>query len=73
MAKKKIKAAWERAYKSHVLWMGKAKIGKVFLVSPASYKWEAAGRMGESDSLDKAKAAVEYAVAISDKQLQLFD
>jgi hypothetical protein len=54
------------------------KLGRVTLESggPANphgkYRWEAAGRAGYSDVLEKAKAAVEHAVAFSDRQLDLF-
>ena len=71
MAKKK-KASWERAYKGHVLWLGKAKLGKVTLAEKGRYAWEAAGRAGEAEDLDKAKKAVETAVLMADKQLDLF-
>jgi len=76
--KKKHKPAWERAYMGHVLWLGKQKLGKVSLLSArdadtrGKYQWEAAGRAGFSDDLEKAKAAVEYAVSAADKQLDLF-
>ena len=71
--KSKAKPVWERAYKGHVLWLGKAKLGKVSLLERNKYAWEAAGRAGESDDLDKAKQAVEYAVLMADKQLDLFN
>ena len=71
--KSKQKPAWERAYKGHVLWLGKAKLGKVSLVDRNKYSWEAAGRAGVAEDLDKAKKAVELAVAMADKQLDLFD
>jgi hypothetical protein len=71
--KSKQKPAWERAYKGHVLWLGKAKLGKVSLVDRNKYSWEAAGRGGAADDLDKAKKAVELAVAMADKQLDLFN
>jgi hypothetical protein len=71
--KSKQKPAWERAYKGHVLWLGKAKLGKVSLVERNKYSWEAAGRAGVADDLDKAKKAVELAVAVADKQLDLFN
>ena len=63
---------WERAYKGHVLWQGKQKLGKVTLAGEGRYTWEAAGRTGASDDLAKAKKAVELAVMIGDKQLDLF-
>jgi hypothetical protein len=71
--KSKQKPAWERAYKGHVLWLGKTKLGKVSLVDRNKYSWEAAGRAGAAEDLDKAKKAVELAVAMADKQLDLFN
>jgi hypothetical protein len=71
MAKKK-KASWERAYKGHVLWLGKQKLGKVSLLEKNRYSWEGAGRAGEAEDLEKAKQAVETAVLMADKQLDLF-
>ena len=70
---KKQKPTWERAYKGHVLWLGKAKLGKVSLQDRERYGWEAAGRAGVADTLDKAKKAVEYAVLMADKQMDLFN
>jgi hypothetical protein len=66
------KPSWERGYKGHVLWSGKQKLGKVTLVEPSKYSWEAAGRAGIADALAKAKQAVEYAVLMADRQLDLF-
>ena len=71
-SKKQKKPVWERAYKGHVLWSGKTRLGKVALADKNHYTWEAAGRAGASDDLDKAKKAVELAVAMADKQLDLF-
>jgi len=68
----KRKPTWERAYKGHVLWLGKAKLGRVTLKDRGRYTWEAAGRAGAVDDLAKAKQAVEVAVAMADKQLDLF-
>ena len=70
--KKKQKPAWERAYKGHVLWLGKQKLGKVTLLDKGHYAWEAAGRAGNAEDLEKAKKAVELAVFMADKQLDLF-
>jgi hypothetical protein len=70
--KNKQKPGWERGYKGHVLWMGKQKLGKVSLVDRSKYAWEAAGRAGTADDLEKAKKAVEDAVLMADKQLDLF-
>ena len=83
MAAKKKKTSrqrpsWERAYRGHVLWLGKRKLGKVTLliahnIDPrGKYQWEGAGRAGFSESLEKAKAAVEFAVVTADKQMDLF-
>ena len=74
MKKKKAKPFWERAYKGHAYWLGKTKLGKVTLLaeSKAKYRWEAAGRVGYTDALEKAKAAVELAVYNADKQMDLF-
>jgi len=66
------KPTWERAYRGHVLWLGKAKLGRVTLADRGRYTWEAAGRTGAVDDLAKAKQAVEIAVATADKQLDLF-
>ena len=76
--KKKQKPVWERAYKGHVLWLGKQKLGKVTLLVAhnldprGKYRWEAGGRAGFADELDKAKSAVELAASAADKQLDLF-
>ncbi len=74
MRKKKPKPFWERAYKGHAYWLGKRKLGRVSLLADdkGKYYWEAAGRAGYSDELEKAKAAVELAVSTADKQLDLF-
>lgn len=74
----KHKPFWERGYRGHVYWLGRQKLGKVTLAAgqragdPGRYLWEAAGRQGRGDSLEKAKLAVELAVATADKQLDLF-
>jgi hypothetical protein len=73
MSRKKAKPFWERAYKGHAFWLGKQKLGRVTLAAQGRYTWEAAGKVGASDDLDKAKRAVELAVAMADKQLDLFD
>ena len=69
---KKNKPFWERAYKGHAYWLGKAKLGRVTLVDKGRYTWEAGGRAGSAEDLDKAKKAVELAAAMADKQLDLF-
>jgi len=78
-AKRQPKPYWEKAYRGHAYWQGKAKLGRVTLDAahgagePGRYRWEAAGRLGQAETLAKAKSAVEFAVAVSDKQLPLFD
>jgi hypothetical protein len=72
MSRKKQKPFWERAYKGHALWLGKAKLGKVTLADKGRYTWEAAGRAGSAEDLEKARKAVEFAVLMADKQLDLF-
>ena len=69
---RKQKPVWERAYKGHVLWLGKQKLGKVTLLGKNHYTWEAAGRAGRAEELERAKRAVELAVATADKQMDLF-
>ena len=69
---KKQKPFWERAYRGHAFWLGKVKLGKVTLAEKDRYTWEAAGRAGEAADLEKAKKAVELAVLMADKQLDLF-
>jgi hypothetical protein len=70
--KKKARPFWERAYKGHAYWLGKTKLGKVTLLGKDQYAWEAGGRTGQSDSLEKAKAAVELAVYNAHNQMDLF-
>jgi hypothetical protein len=75
---KKNKPFWERAYRGHAYWLGKRKLGRITLLaaqdlnSQGKYQWEAAGKAGCADELEKAKAAVELAVSTADKQLDLF-
>ena len=70
---KRAKPFWERAYKGHALWLGKTKLGKVTLAESNRYTWEAAGRAGEAETLEKAKKDVELAVLMADKQMDLFN
>ena len=55
-----------------MLWLGRTRLGKVTLAERGRYTWEAAGRTGEADALERAKQGVELAVAMADKQLDLF-
>ena len=70
--KSKNKPFWERAYQGHAYWLGKARLGKVTLAGKNHYEWQAAGRAGISEDLESAKQAVELAIAMADKQLDLF-
>jgi hypothetical protein len=70
--KSKNKPFWERAYQGHAYWSGKTKLGKVTLAGKNHYEWQAAGRGGAAEDLDSAKKAVELAIAMADKQLDLF-
>jgi hypothetical protein len=70
--KSKQKPYWERAYKGHAFWLGKNKLGRITLMAKDHYNWEAAGKKGVVEDLEKAKKAVELAVAIADKQMDLF-
>jgi hypothetical protein len=76
MSKKQKRPIWEPGYNGHVYWLGKNKLGKVTRHpqkdARQKYTWEAAGRAGGGDDLDKAKKAVEAAAAMADKQLDLF-
>jgi hypothetical protein len=73
---RKQKPFWERGYNGHVYWLGKKKLGKVTVHAEKNakhrYTWQAAGRAGAADDLDKAKEFIEAAVAMADRQLDLF-
>jgi hypothetical protein len=75
-ARRKSRPFWERGYNGHVYWLGRTKLGKVTLHAekdaPHKYTWEAGSRSGAAEQLGKAKQAVELAVAMSDRQLDLF-
>jgi len=70
------KPTWEPGYNGHVYWLGRKKLGKVTRHAGKDakhkYTWAAGSRAGGGDDLDKAKRAVEAAVAMADKQLDLF-
>jgi hypothetical protein len=55
------------------LWLGKTKLGKVTLAEKGRYTWEAGGRAGSSEDLEKAKKEVELAVIVAAKQMDLFN
>ncbi len=78
-SRRKAKAVWERGYQGHVYWLGKEKLGKVSLLSGSAadprgkYRWDAAGKTGFCEQLDKARSAVEYAVLVRNRQPDLFE
>jgi hypothetical protein len=67
---------WERGYYSHGYWSGKKKLGTVKLGPKKDwdgvYRWQAGHHAGEVSSLAQAKQAVEQAVLVGTRQLQLF-
>ncbi len=68
---------WERGYKSHVYWLGKRKLGRVWL-QPADfdgnkYAWQAFTKTAVAATLAEAKRAVEFVARAERKQLSLFD
>ena len=71
--KRKEKPFWERAYKGHAYWLGRTKLGKITLAEKGRYIWQAAGKAGETEDLEKAKKAVELAAFMADKQMDLFN
>ena len=69
--------AWERGYNGHVLWQGKAKLGRVTVHAGKGakdkYTWQAGTRAGSADSLAQARKAVEFAALVAHKQRDLFE
>ena len=68
---------WERGYKSHVYWLGKRKLGRVWL-QPADfdgnkYAWQAFTKTAVAATLVEAKRAVEFVARAERRQLSLFD
>ena len=67
---------WERGYYSHGYWAGKEKLGSVKLGPKGEwdgiYRWQGGNHVGESATLALAKQAVEQAVLLGTRQLQLF-
>ncbi len=78
-SRRKIAAVWERGYQGHVYWLGKEKLGKVSLLAGSAadprgkYRWDAAGKTGFCEQLDRARSAVELAVLTRDRQRDLFE
>lgn len=74
--RRRIKAAWERAYRSHGFWQGNRKLGSVRLAPVGDhrgrYVWLAGNHTGHAASLREAKRAVEQAVLVGASQLPLF-
>lgn len=67
---------WERGYYSHGYWTGKKKLGSVKLGPKGEwdgiYRWQGGNHIGETATLALAKQAVEQAVLLGTRQLQLF-
>ena len=65
---------WEPAYCGHACWLGKEKLGVVRRIGQASvqYAWQAGDREGLADSLKQAKALVEEAATLQQRQFSLF-
>lgn len=67
---------WERGYYSHGYWSGKNKLGTVKLGPKGEwdgvYRWQGGNHVGEASTLAQAKLAVEQAVLLGTRQLQLF-
>jgi len=67
---------WERGYYSHGYWSGKDKLGSVKLGPKGEwdgvYRWQGGNHVGEAATLAQAKQAVEQAVLLGTRQLQLF-
>ena len=67
---------WERGYYSHGYWSGKDKLGTVKLGPKGEwdgvYRWQAGHHAGDASTLAQAKQAVEQAVLVGSRQLQLF-
>jgi hypothetical protein len=70
------KPVWERGYYAHGYWSGKVKLGSVKLGKKGEwdgvYRWQGGKHMGEAATLAQAKQAVEQAVLLGTRQLQLF-
>lgn len=73
----KLTPIWERGYRGYIYWHGMDKLGKVSLApapgAAGRYAWEAAGGGGRAETLGQARTAVELAVALAEKQLDLFN
>ncbi len=71
------KPAWERGYNGHVLWQGKAKLGRITVHAgdgaKEKYTWQAGTRTGSADSLARARKDVEFAALVAHKQRDLFE
>jgi hypothetical protein len=76
-APRAILPVWERGYMSHVYWLGKQKLGRVW-IQPADfdgkkYAWQSFTKTAVAATLAEAKRAVEAVARAERKQLSLFD
>ena len=69
--------AWERGYLSHVYWLGKQKLGRVWLqpvdADGRKYAWQSFSKTDVAATLSQAKRAVEAVARAEQRQLSLFD
>ncbi len=68
---------WERGYMSHVYWLGKQKLGRVWIqptdLDGKKYAWQSFTKTAVAATLAEAKRAVEAVARAERKQLSLFD
>jgi hypothetical protein len=68
---------WERGYLSHVYWLGKRKLGRVWIQAADAdgrkYVWQSFTKTDVAATLPQAKRAVEAVARAERKQLSLFD
>ena len=68
---------WERGYMSHVYWLGKQKLGRVWIQAAyfdgKKYAWQSFTKTAVAATLAEAKRAVEAVARAERKQLSLFD
>ena len=76
-AARAIVAVWERGYKCHVYWLGKRKVGRVWIQAADwdgnKYAWQSFTKTAVAATLAEAKRAVEAVAHAQRKQLSLFD
>lgn len=76
-APRAILPVWERGYMSHVYWLGKQKLGRVWIpradLDGKKYAWQSFTKTAVAPTLAEAKRAVEAVARAERKQLSLFD